>query len=494
MKKILFTAIALMVSLSTIVSATTYYVSTTGSDTNTGTEALPWKTIQKAANTMVAGDTVKIQPGTYSESVWPKNSGTADKPITYKKEGASPVVIISQNWAGVVINQKDWTVFDGLTINGNGGSHAVVMRNANHNTIMNCDVSNAEILIHAYAGSPEYPEYGVTSIGNIFLNNTVHDSVHTPYGEGIYIKQYMPISVKVSYVQDTIIENNTIYNVVEAIQTTAPTWVTDTQLDYFYPGSILQLGTIVRGNRIHNNLCEQGVICGGGKNYLIENNLVYNNMGTGTLCGIAIGGDNLTIRNNIIVYTGGASSYRDAIYLTETTGEISHNTIAYSDNRGITLNYNQEPLSSLSIKNNIIYAIANRQIGRNGNTSKLVLDYNLFGKNETDLGTHYIIGDPKFITTTNPQDNDFFHLQSDSPACNGGEGGTYLGAFPCNSIQPPTCSAADINCDTKVDVIDLSIVANDFGKTTNLNNAKSDTNNDGIVDIYDVVYVASRII
>ena len=56
----------------------------------------------------------------------------------------------------------------------------------------------------------------------------------------------------------------------------------------------------------------------------------------------------------------------------------------------------------------------------------------------------------------------------------------------------PSCAAADINCDTKIDVSDLNLVASDFGKSSGFNNAKSDTNNDGIVDIYDVVYVASR--
>ena len=62
-----------------------------------------------------------------------------------------------------------------------------------------------------------------------------------------------------------------------------------------------------------------------------------------------------------------------------------------------------------------------------------------------------------------------------------------------NSSSVPVCTAADINCDTKVDVSDLNIVASDFGKTSGFNNAKSDTNTDGIVDIFDVVFVASRI-
>jgi hypothetical protein len=40
--------------------AANYYVATTGNDTNAGTEAAPFKTIQKAANIVNAGDTVYI--------------------------------------------------------------------------------------------------------------------------------------------------------------------------------------------------------------------------------------------------------------------------------------------------------------------------------------------------------------------------------------------------------------------------------------------------
>ena len=58
------------------VYGTTYYVAKTGSDSNPGTEAQPWLTIQKAANTMVAGDTVYIKQGTYTEQVIPQNSGS----------------------------------------------------------------------------------------------------------------------------------------------------------------------------------------------------------------------------------------------------------------------------------------------------------------------------------------------------------------------------------------------------------------------------------
>ena len=46
--------------------ATTYYVDQNhlaASDTNSGTVSLPWLTIQKAANTLISGDTVYIKTG-----------------------------------------------------------------------------------------------------------------------------------------------------------------------------------------------------------------------------------------------------------------------------------------------------------------------------------------------------------------------------------------------------------------------------------------------
>jgi parallel beta-helix repeat protein len=50
-------------------SGARYYVSTTGSDTNLGTSlAQPFKTVQKAFDTMVAGDSVYIRGGTYRET------------------------------------------------------------------------------------------------------------------------------------------------------------------------------------------------------------------------------------------------------------------------------------------------------------------------------------------------------------------------------------------------------------------------------------------
>ena len=69
----------------------TYYVSPSGSDSNNGSAASPWATLQQAANTVQAGDTVDVQAGSYAGFVLggtrPQN-GTPGAPITFKAEPA----------------------------------------------------------------------------------------------------------------------------------------------------------------------------------------------------------------------------------------------------------------------------------------------------------------------------------------------------------------------------------------------------------------------
>src|SRR5438477_10667650 len=65
--------------------ATEYYVAPTGSDSAAGTMDAPWATLQKGANTAVAGDTVWIRGGTYKITT-PANSGAG---INFTKSGTS---------------------------------------------------------------------------------------------------------------------------------------------------------------------------------------------------------------------------------------------------------------------------------------------------------------------------------------------------------------------------------------------------------------------
>ncbi|WP_333876480.1 right-handed parallel beta-helix repeat-containing protein [Methylobacter sp.] len=88
-----------------VANAGTYYVATNGSDTNPGTLSAPWRTITKAANTLIAGDAVNIRAGTYKERVAPKNSGNASNGfIAY---GAYPGETVTIDASGSLRN-GDW--------------------------------------------------------------------------------------------------------------------------------------------------------------------------------------------------------------------------------------------------------------------------------------------------------------------------------------------------------------------------------------------------
>ncbi len=81
-----FTRLLILLSIWTCSSlnATNFYVSTTGDDNNSGSEALPFRTIAKAISVMSSGDNCYITPGLYSETLnLDSLSGTDTIPITF---------------------------------------------------------------------------------------------------------------------------------------------------------------------------------------------------------------------------------------------------------------------------------------------------------------------------------------------------------------------------------------------------------------------------
>jgi hypothetical protein len=66
-----------------------------------------------------------------------------------------------------------------------------------------------------------------------------------------------------------------------------------------------------------------------------------------------------------------------------------------------------------------------------------------------------------------------------------------IGAYEFSGNATPQCVAADINCDGSVNALDLFLMAADVSKTTGYN-SRADTVSNGIIDIYDIVFVASR--
>ena len=66
----------IILGCASVLQAKDCYVAPNGNDDAPGSSTQPFKTIQKAADLVQAGDVCHIVPGVYPETVTPKHSGT----------------------------------------------------------------------------------------------------------------------------------------------------------------------------------------------------------------------------------------------------------------------------------------------------------------------------------------------------------------------------------------------------------------------------------
>jgi parallel beta-helix repeat protein len=105
-----------------------YYVSGTGRDSNPGTsEAIAFRTLQKAADLVKAGDTVYIMNGTYEQPKYlntpvlslKQKNGTPEKPIAFKAySGHKPLLKSNGNYHTIHILGSSYILIEGLTLLG----------------------------------------------------------------------------------------------------------------------------------------------------------------------------------------------------------------------------------------------------------------------------------------------------------------------------------------------------------------------------------------
>lgn len=141
MKAILF-AVLLLIAVSASAEAATYYVSLTGSNTNSGSITAPWRTCVKALNTMVGGDILFLRGGEYKradcdldQNTIPSGTGPTNRtvisamPVNRTCSGYNhnlPGVIDCYNStyekvtlkpSGVIVQgPKEWIVIEGLIV------------------------------------------------------------------------------------------------------------------------------------------------------------------------------------------------------------------------------------------------------------------------------------------------------------------------------------------------------------------------------------------
>lgn len=159
---VLLAYLILIFSFSEVIFAATYYVDknhSSSSDANPGTKTLPWKTIQHAAETAVAGDTVFIRAGTYYESMQTIHSGnSSDGPIVFSAfQGEKPVLDgapVSSSTTGVIIDQ-DYITLLGLEVC-NWADTGIWIENAAYLDISDCIVHHVECGIGIAYGTHDF--------------------------------------------------------------------------------------------------------------------------------------------------------------------------------------------------------------------------------------------------------------------------------------------------------------------------------------------------
>jgi parallel beta-helix repeat protein len=135
-----------------VVAADTYYVAPAGNDGWPGTLNQPWRTIQRAADTLAPGDTVYVKAGIYSERVTPSISGSAGNVITYAAYQNDLVTIDGSavalpSWGGGLfeISGLSYITVSGLrVVNVGPGDNdvGILVDSSDHVVISNCSTYN----------------------------------------------------------------------------------------------------------------------------------------------------------------------------------------------------------------------------------------------------------------------------------------------------------------------------------------------------------------
>ena len=397
--------------------AATYYVSKNGNDTNPGTFSQPWLTLQKATNTLTAGDSVFIRQGIYNERLVPLNSGNVTNYITYMAFPGEDVVLeginitLPDELAGMIdirgkgfINVMGFKIQNAKPYDNNAGifidscQFIFLFNNHTYNTVSsgigiwnskNIIVENNEVELANNDGEQENISIVNTDSFIISYNRVHNGGPGTNGGEGIDAKWGS---------SNGKIFGNEVYEQPDDLGIYLDAWNRRT------------FNIEIYNNIVHD--CTEGIDIAseaGGllENISIYNNIIYNN----TYNGITVGnwGDvGVTQRpiNNV-------SIMNNTIYNNGTTG-----------NWGGAILVENPDAKNILIRNNLCSQNFSYQIAISDTVPliSVLTDHNLIDGFRNDAGEIYgadsVVGDPQFVNVSAYD----FHLKSSSPAVDNGDG------------------------------------------------------------------------
>jgi hypothetical protein len=381
--------------------AVVYYVSPSGNDENPGTASQPWRTIQKAADTLSAGDTVYVRAGTYQEQVRPRNSGAPGALITYSAYPGDIVTIDGAHvslgdWDGLfhIAGKHDIRVSGLRIINAGSSVHnvGVLVDQASSITIAGCYV------YHTAAAGIRIE--GSTAI--VIRDNEVEDACYAGYNESIAVGSTDGFDIRGNHVHHSLkagidvkngSANGRIYR--NHVHDTADVGIyVDAYATHTYNIEVL-------ANIVHD-VANDGLAVASEQGGLLEdvvlyNNVAYNNESTGVYvspCCIASHPvRDVRIVNNTL-YNNGRSGWGGGIMIDnpQAQGILIRNNIA-SRNLSFQLRLDTAfPPDQATVDHNLID-------GFRGIVGEI-------------RGNDYVEGDPLFVDA--PAGN--LHLQPLSPA------------------------------------------------------------------------------
>ncbi|MDD5674361.1 MAG: right-handed parallel beta-helix repeat-containing protein [Chitinivibrionales bacterium] len=279
--------------------AATYYVDTAGNDSNLGSSGAPFHTITYAYSKSTAGDSILVQPGTYTGMLTLNKNGTAGTPLTIRSVQRLGATINggfnSSTLYCVFINNSSYNIIDGFKITNAYGT-GVMMFNAHNVVLKNNEVfSNGQQTNRPNGGGGNGIYEDSLSSDNRFIANYVHDNgLLTWLDHGMYL-----CGINDSIVNNIVVHNRSMGLTVAGYSNISGWKVYNNVFAYngLLP-STYGKGIDLWGDAVNNSISSID----------IENNIIVGNgdygIGTSAMSGT---NNNVTIKNNI-VYGNGAVS------------------------------------------------------------------------------------------------------------------------------------------------------------------------------------------
>ncbi len=438
-----------------------FYVSTQGNDGNPGSVDRPWRSMQKAANTLAPGDTVFVRAGVYHESVQVNVSGSvAGGYVTFANfPNEKPVVDGStltpptDASALFFLNDRGFVAITGFEIcnyratNGEKVPCGIFVTGASHDIqIISNDVHDIEYDTatgNAF-GIAFYGTSRTLPIRNVVVDgNDVHD-LKTGNSESLTLNG----NVKTFQVTNNRVhDNNNIGIDFIGFEGTCPDPLQDQARDGVCQGNVIWNISSATNPAYAGDTSATGIYCDGAARVVIERNMI-------SFCdyGAELASEHrgrtardCLFRDNFVFWCrhpglslGGydSSSTGGALRCVVTNNTFFQNNTSEEGDGEILFQYR---VLKCSVKNNILFAgesgllIANWTGARN--TTGTVLDYNLYfsplGENSSAWvwknregnslaswktasrqDAHALFVDPKLLNTNAPD----LHLQAGSPA------------------------------------------------------------------------------